>query len=221
MKEHYLHANYATRTQNTHYDRKLVAHILEYCHRHALVLNGGKVLDVACGTGGFKGTFEDAGFSYYGVDIDNEKPESNILKLDCGKDRFPYADDSFDMVFFKMGIEHLTLAEIAHCLTEIKRVLAPGGAAVILTPDWEWMYRVFYNEYTHQTPFSPASMRTALGMNGLQCRVSESFIQLPVVWQYPFMKYVCDVVQLLYPLAKQYKFVRYSRDRIVLAVASK
>jgi ubiquinone/menaquinone biosynthesis C-methylase UbiE len=221
MKQNYLDVNYSSRRQNRKYDQKLVSHLLQEASREALAINGGKVLDLACGTGGFRDTFQGLGFVYFGADIDNYNPEMNIVKLDIGSQFFPYADSSFELVFFKMGIEHLTLGEIAHCLSEIKRVLKPQGAVMVLTPNWEWMYKVFYNEYTHQTPFAPESMRSALEMNGLSCSLSVSFIQLPMVWKYSWLQALCNVAQIFYPIAKQCKFVRYSRERIVFGLATK
>ena len=47
---------------------------------------------------------------------------------------FPYDDNSFDVVLFCEIIEHL-LSDPVHALTEVKRVLKPGGALVLTTPN--------------------------------------------------------------------------------------
>ncbi len=47
---------------------------------------------------------------------------------------FPYDDDSFDVVLFCEIIEHL-LSDPVHALTEIRRVLKPGGDLVLTTPN--------------------------------------------------------------------------------------
>lgn len=49
-------------------------------------------------------------------------------------DRFPYEDNSFDVVLFCEIIEHL-LSDPVHALTEIKRVLKPGGSLILTTPN--------------------------------------------------------------------------------------
>jgi ubiquinone/menaquinone biosynthesis C-methylase UbiE len=220
MKENYLKVNYTSRKQNTSYDRKLIAHL--FSRLKQAPREGNKILDLACGTGAYKEMFDDFGLVYYGIDIDNDVPSLQIVKGDIGNKRFPYDDAMFEYVFFKMGIEHLTIGEIARCLGEVRRVLKPGGEAIVLTPDWTWMYRVFYTEYTHQTPFTTSSLRTAIEMNGLRCTHSQTLIQLPIVWKIPVMKYFCDVIQVLYPfLSTRVKFVKYSRDRILFAIAMK
>ncbi len=54
--------------------------------------------------------------------------------FDAEKDRFPYPDNSFDLVTWCEVIEHLTENPV-HALAEIHRVLKPGGALVLSTPN--------------------------------------------------------------------------------------
>jgi glycosyltransferase involved in cell wall biosynthesis/SAM-dependent methyltransferase len=50
------------------------------------------------------------------------------------KDRFPYRDDSFDVVLFCEIVEHLTSDPVA-AFGEIHRILKPAGALVLTTPN--------------------------------------------------------------------------------------
>ena len=54
--------------------------------------------------------------------------------FDAEKDRFPYDDNTFDLVTWCEVIEHLTENPV-HTLAEIHRVLKPGGALVLSTPN--------------------------------------------------------------------------------------
>gem|GEM_PF-6142935 len=54
--------------------------------------------------------------------------------FDAEKDRFPYPNNSFDLVTWCEVIEHLTENPV-HTLAEIHRVLKPGGALVLSTPN--------------------------------------------------------------------------------------
>jgi SAM-dependent methyltransferase len=54
--------------------------------------------------------------------------------FDAEKDRFPYVDNTFDLVTWCEVIEHLTENPV-HTLSEIYRVLKPGGALVLSTPN--------------------------------------------------------------------------------------
>jgi SAM-dependent methyltransferase len=54
--------------------------------------------------------------------------------FDAESERFPYEDDSFDLVTWCEVIEHLTENPV-FTLSEIHRVLKPGGALVLSTPN--------------------------------------------------------------------------------------
>ena len=54
--------------------------------------------------------------------------------FDAERDRFPYDDGSFDLVIWSEVIEHLTLNPV-HTLSEIHRVLKPGGSVIVSTPN--------------------------------------------------------------------------------------
>ena len=54
--------------------------------------------------------------------------------FDAEKDVFPYADSSFDTVLCCELLEHLT-ADPMHMMSEIHRILKPGGALLLTTPN--------------------------------------------------------------------------------------
>ncbi len=56
------------------------------------------------------------------------------LHLDVTR-RFPFADDTFALVYSEHLLEHLTEAGAANCLREAFRVLRPGGVLRLSTPD--------------------------------------------------------------------------------------
>jgi SAM-dependent methyltransferase len=63
--------------------------------------------------------------------------ERHTFRCDCfdvEHDRFPYDDGTFDLVVFCEVIEHL-VENPMHTLGEIHRVLKPGGAMVLSTPN--------------------------------------------------------------------------------------
>ena len=217
-KKHYLEINYAHKKESTSYDHKLLDYILNV----GKIATRGSVLDLACGTGSFKAAFEAKKIKYCGVDIDNEDSLNNVSRCDIGQESLPYPNESFMLVFFKMGIEHLTIKEISHCLNEARRVLKSKGKLIVMTPDWEWTYKFFFEEYTHQTPFTKKSLKSALQMSGFKCEFCQTIIQLPIVWRFPCLKAICNLASLFYPIAGQSnKFIKYSKVRSLLAISSK
>ncbi len=60
--------------------------------------------------------------------------ECDIDLFDAERDRFPYQDEYFDTVLCCELIEHLP-SDPMHMMSEINRILKPGGALVITTPN--------------------------------------------------------------------------------------
>jgi SAM-dependent methyltransferase len=82
------------------------------------------------------------------------------LMFNIEQDRFPYEDDSFEVVLFCELIEHLLMDPVA-ALREIRRVLVPGGVLVLTTPNVARLENVFqlvegmnlYDPYSGHGPY--------------------------------------------------------------------
>lgn len=68
------------------------------------------------------------------VSADGEPFECEVDHFDAEKDRFPYPDDHFCTVLCCELIEHLA-SDPMHMLSEINRILKPGGYLVLTTPN--------------------------------------------------------------------------------------
>lgn len=106
------------------------------------VKNGDKVLDLGCGNGKLRLLFKDVKIDYTGVDNANE-----LLKIGQERDEFslvnqkfvqadvwqlPFADNTFDAVFFMAVLHHLPGKDLRlKALQEVKRVLKPNGILVM------------------------------------------------------------------------------------------
>lgn len=98
-----------------------------------------KVLDLGCGTGRHAIPLYDLGYRPYGFDISNNAIDQLKAKLNESgylTDRiivsdmfewFPYEDSFFDSVFSIATIYHGTMANINSAISEVTRVLRPGG----------------------------------------------------------------------------------------------
>ncbi len=98
----------------------------------------GRVLDIGCGAGDFLYRMHQMGWSVTGVDFDgnaiaNAKAQYgfDLLHSDLAGARFP--DNFFDAVTMNHVIEHVF--EPVSLLSEVKRVLKPGGRLVAITPN--------------------------------------------------------------------------------------
>src|SRR5437773_360608 len=96
-----------------------------------------KVLDVGCGPGEMAHELARGGYEVWGLDI--AAPMIRYARERCGSGRFqvgdleylPFRDNTFDAVVCLAVVEYQDTAE--RSLREIRRVLKPGGRAVIST----------------------------------------------------------------------------------------
>jgi SAM-dependent methyltransferase len=104
-------------------------------------LAGGRVLDVATGSGGFVGFLLEGLDGYdeiIGIDTSErgaaafaeafkDKPHIRFRKMDAARMDFP--DGSFDTVCISNSLHHL--ADLEAALVDIRRVLRPGGHFIV------------------------------------------------------------------------------------------
>lgn len=186
---------------------------------------GKKILDLGCGRGEFLRGFIRCGLNGYGVDRSSTAksicPEAEILQSDLDEAPLPYEDNSFDVVFSKSVLEHFYYPE--KLVQQIQRVLNPGGLVITMVPDWQSVYKTFYEDYTHRTPFTHTSLRNIFLINGFDNVRVEKFRQLPFLWTMPWLKPFSRLVALVTPrcLSSYSKLARFSKEVMLLSSAVK
>jgi SAM-dependent methyltransferase len=184
------------------------------------------LLDIGCGRGEFLSGFVDCGIKGYGVDrsivAKTYYPNLELSKVDLENEQLPYADDTFDFVYSKSMIEHFYYPE--KIVEEIYRVLKPGGTAITLCPDWEFNYRIYFEDYTHRTPFMQSSLRDIQIIHGFEDVIVQRFRQLPILWgSGAVLLPLAEMTRILLPSAlRSYsKWVRFSKEIMLLSSAKK
>jgi SAM-dependent methyltransferase len=102
-----------------------------------LSARGARLLDFGCGPGRWVDVFTGYGFSYSGVDFSTEMlrlartlhPAANFAAMVGG--RIPHPDAAFDLVCSIAVIHHNSYQRQEEVLTEISRVVRPGGFAIL------------------------------------------------------------------------------------------
>ena len=139
------------------------------------------LLDVGCGRGEFANSFQLEGLEVFGLDGSDEAksffPELTISVADIDHDPFSYQDDHFDTVFSKSMIEHLNVEKFLR-----RRLGIDSGTLITLCPSWEFNYKMFYDDFTHRTPFTLESLRDIQSITGFENIDVEFFKQLPLLW---------------------------------------
>ncbi|MCC7290136.1 class I SAM-dependent methyltransferase [bacterium] len=205
----------------TNYPDALAKHLVE----RFSIPNEAKVLDLGCGRGDMFLAFKRLGMNMSGGDIEyltgSTLTKNDVKIFDFSKDKYPFDDNTFDIVFSKSVIEHLYEPE--HFLKEQFRILKPGGRIITLTPDWYSQMKLFYNDFTHKRPFNSTSLNYALNVYGFKDVTTELFFQHPLYWKYPALKQFAYLLRILGPVRKIHsnKFYRFSRELMVLGTGVK
>jgi ubiquinone/menaquinone biosynthesis C-methylase UbiE len=101
---------------------------------------GTRLLDCGCGAGEYVVALRRLGVEAFGVEFQEEKvvrarelgvPSDWILRGDL--EQLPYADQSFDAALLNEVLEHVP--DERKALGEVWRVLGPGGALIVLSPN--------------------------------------------------------------------------------------
>ena len=206
----------------TSYPNKLAKYIWEkYQFKHNC-----KMLDIGCGRGEFLKAFTDCGARGYGVDLsDHSKNFYNNLNLkiaDIQNEGIPYPDDYFDITFSKSVIEHFYYPE--KIIKETYRILKPGGISIILCPSWEYNYKIYFEDYTHRTPFMRESLRDMQLIHGFEEVSVKFFRQLPSTWyNSKLFFFLSELTRLFIPeiLKKYFKWVKFSKEVMLLSYSKK
>ena len=184
---------------------------------------GMKMLEPGCGRGEFLGNFQELGLEVYGVDLSPEAKEFTdkfpVEICDIENEQLPFQDNTFDVIYSKSFIEHLYYPE--RYLKEAYRVLKPNGKLITLVPDWESNYKTYFDDFTHRTPFTKQSLIDAYKMYNFSEVNVFKFRQLPIVWKYPTINYFCSLISPFIPVITNNKFLRWSRELMLVSVGVK
>lgn len=123
------------------------------------LIEGARVLDVACGTGDLSLVLAEAGAARV-IGLDFCRPMLEIARRKADADsrsipfvegdalRLPFADATFDAVTIAFGLRNL--AGVADGLRELRRVLKPGGRLAVLefsspvVPGFRSLFRFYF-----------------------------------------------------------------------------
>jgi demethylmenaquinone methyltransferase/2-methoxy-6-polyprenyl-1,4-benzoquinol methylase len=134
--------------------RRLVARTLK-----PSLVEGARVLDVACGTGDLSLVLAEAGSAkVVGLDFCRPMLEVARRKAEDGPRplpfvegdalRLPFADETFDVATIAFGLRNL--AGVAEGLRELRRILKPGGRLAVLefstpvVPGFRALFRFYF-----------------------------------------------------------------------------
>ena len=205
----------------TKYPKKLVNFLINKFK----LKSGSRLLELGPARGDFIKEFYKKNFNIYGVDISDYVkeycPEIKFKSANLENEKIPFEDNFFDVVYTKSFVEHFYYPE--KIFLEIFRVLKPGGKIITLTPHWKYMFRYFYEDYSHRTPFTLESLNYIQETSGFKNIQTFNFRQLPVTWNIKFFIVLTELTRIFLPdlLGKKLKWVRFSKEIMLLSKAEK
>lgn len=129
-----------------------------------------KILDVGCGTGANLELLSEFGVAQ-GVDVSPDAlafcRHRGLEQVQLGAaEKLPYEDESFDLVTGLDVVEHLD-DDVAG-LKEMKRVLKPGGSALIFVPAFMFLWGVQDDVSHHRRRYTASQIKQAVRAAGLE-----------------------------------------------------
>ena len=170
--------------RSTYFGETAGRHFVRVLRRRGLLRGRRRVVDFSCGTGAIIEALLRAslhGCEVSGLDLSALSVErtnarnagapgfAGALRIDAYPT--PLDDASVDLLILTEVIEHLDDVTLESVLTECRRVLAPGGALVLTTPNEENLEREHvlcpecgctFHRWQHRRSWSPATLSGAL-----------------------------------------------------------
>jgi SAM-dependent methyltransferase len=183
MKDRYFEIRLNHEARREHIWRELAPYIQA---RH---LPGCKsLIDLGAGQCFFANNVKDC--SVLAVDANPEfveyaKHGVKTLVTDC----LAFEEDvtgTFDGVFASNFFEHLEKDDVRSLLTQLSKILVPGGRLVVLQPNFRSKPRQYFDDYTHLSIWTDVSFSDQLRALGWRVtKVHRRFLPLTVKTRFP------------------------------------
>jgi cyclopropane fatty-acyl-phospholipid synthase-like methyltransferase len=133
-----------------------------------LAVDGKRVVDLGCGTGGLCWLARTHGASHVvgvnlsqgEIDYARARVQAEFVRRDVLEYLRGCPDESIDVIFALNILEHLQKERLVDVLEHARRCLAPGGVLVAMVPNATSAYGSMtrYWDITHCTAFTPSSV---------------------------------------------------------------
>lgn len=198
--------------------------LAEYLFKKYEMKKGNSILEIGAGRCELLAGFKKLGLNVYAFDsapTAKDWAQEYDIFFELGSyeaDQMfrPFNGLKFDYIFSKSFIEHInTPVEFA---IACKSNLSPKGKHIILTPDFEANYRIFYDDITHVKPFTTLSMIQLFELAGYADIKVDKFRQLPSTWNSRAMLFFSKVTSLVSHHRAKSKWLRWSRELMISGI---
>ena len=136
-----------------------------------------KLIDLGYGDGSFLKALEKNNIYSKGYDYD---------QINFENDKIPEDSNSVDFITCNSVIEHLN--DVTNLFKEVHRVLKPKGKFILITPNFYYDYKNFYDDPTHVNPFTVEKLNSSLFYNQFKkVKILPWIVKKSVLfWKVPF-----------------------------------
>lgn len=92
----------------------------------SLIPNGGKILEISCGNGADALELSQRGYDISATEYNQQYADFVGQKINCIKhdtrNKFPFTDNSFDLVYSRLGLHYFSEPELESIFEDISRI---------------------------------------------------------------------------------------------------
>lgn len=165
-----------------------------------------KLLDLGSGDGSFVQVCKEHGFDAFGLDGSKDG-------INFENDKLAFDKETFDVVTLVSVIEHIN--NPSNILKEIFRVLKKGGILIIITPNFRYAYRNFYDDPTHLRPYTDKSIGSLMKLYEFKTlKVVPMLVNKPLFfWNIPFSFYISSILPFKNHHLKNFPFLNFLKGK--------
>jgi len=75
-----------------------------------------------------------------------------------------YKENYFDIAFCSNILEHLEMRDVIKVLKQINFILKPNGKLIILSPNYKYSYREYFDDYDHKSILTDKNIKDILSL---------------------------------------------------------
>ena len=144
--------------------------------------------------------------------IDCNPRNSNIIKGNATD--IPFGNGIFEGVLFSHVIEHMHLEDAQKAISEIHRVLKPGGKLVLATPHQSTFNRLFWEDSSHIMPY-PVQVIEALFLGKFETKLVKNRVRSNQILLHALKNRFSNIYKMILPVS--WYFPKAYRETILVA----
>ena len=149
----------------------------------------------------------------YALDIDKDVlnyANKDVIRIIGSVYNMPFKNNFFDIIFSSNLLEHLSNEKILPTLNEFHRILKKGGRVIILSPNFKYCFKTYFDDYTHKSILTDKSLKDMIQVSGFNIeKIIPKFLPFSTESKIPKISFLTKIylISPFKPFAGQMLFV--------------